>query len=504
MMRRGSRLLALVASVLFLIASASLPGKARADDVYVVYFPWVSNNETIGGQGPWSSTLAIHNLSNNPCPMSVYVVQTSGWNKTAQLSLNAASTRSIAALSLGVPKPGSPVRLEATCPIAASVKAFAPATSAAPWSDGAGIITGYTGLSEFDIAASRNGPDAGWVLPLVQTNTGWNTLVTIANLGTTRADVTLNLYATGNEDGADGATLSLQQEIAAGGVWTIDAQSALGQTGWVGFARITASGNIGVIARRVKPSAQMAMINVGVATSSFASGAYRSAAPLLFNNYNGWNTGITLANPSAIPATVTVEYHEAGGGYVSNTEVIVPPSSMQYIYTPGSVAQDGFVGGANILSNVPIISSIDEVKYETIEGLSYMANAGGQSEVTIPIVFRENPKYLQHDNSGIAIANLDPAASVTVAIGFLSLYGADLLPTPIQLTIPAGGVGTIYLPFVDGLPAGTVATARLTTASPAGIVAVSNDVNYTVAGDGSVVFNAWGATGSYIAGGAGQ
>ena len=145
MMRRGSRLLALVASVLFLIASASLPGKARADDVYVVYFPWVSNNETIGGQGPWSSTLAIHNLSNNPCPMSVYVVQTSGWNKTAQLSLNAASTRSIAALSLGVPKPGSPVRLEATCPIAASVKAFAPATAAAPWSDGAGIITGYTG-----------------------------------------------------------------------------------------------------------------------------------------------------------------------------------------------------------------------------------------------------------------------------------------------------------------------------------------------------------------------
>lgn len=501
---RRYRTLVLVVGLLLIVIGAGLPGPARAQTVYVAYFPWVSNNETIGGQGPWSASLAIHNLSNNPCPMSVYVVQNGGWEKTAQFPLNAASTRTIAALSLGVPKPGSPVRLEGTCPIAASLKAFAPATVAAPWSDGTTIISGYTGLSDADIAASRNGPDAGWILPIVQTNTGWNTFVTVANLGSTAADVEMKLYATDNTGGAGGAALTLQQRVTPGSAWTIDAQHELGQAGWVGFARVTATGDIGVIARRVKPEAQMAMTNVGVATAGLAAGSYRSAAPLLFNAYNGWNTGITLANPSAVAATVTVEYYEAGGGHVSDTEVVVPPSAMRYIYTPGSVEQTGFVGGATIRSNVPIISSVDEVKYESGEGLSYMANSAGQREATIPLVFRENPKYAQHDNSGIAITNLDPGAIAAVRIELLSLWGTDLLPAPIDVIVPAGGVATVYLPFVEGLAPGSVATARLATASAAGIVAVSNDINYVVPGDGSVVFNAWGASGSYIAGGAGS
>ncbi len=484
MTRRRNRTLTLLASLLLVFAGASLPGAVGAENEYVVHFPWVPNNETVGGQGPWAAALAFHNLSDTPCAMSVYVVHDGAWAKTAQLSLNAASTRSVSAASLGVPKPGSPVRFEAACPISASVKQFAPATNAAPWSDGTGVVTGYTALSSTDVAASRTGPDAGWVLPLVQTNTGWNTLITVANLGAASADVTMKLYEAGNTNGPDGATLTLQQRVTPGSAWTTDALQALGQAGWVGFARITANGDVGVLARRVKPSAQMAMTNVGIATGDLAAGSYRTAAPLLFNAYNGWNTGITLANPSAVAATVKVEYFEAGGGYVSDTQLVVPPSSMEYIYTPGSVAQEGFVGGATILSNVPIVSSVDEVKYETTEGLSYMASSAGQHEAAIPLVFRENPAKAQHDNSGISITNLDPFASATISVALLSLYGTDLLPAPIEVTIPAGGVGVVYLPFVDGLAPGTVATARLTTASEAGFVAISNDINYVVAATG--------------------
>lgn len=504
MTRRRNRTLTLLASLLLVLAGASLPGTAAAEGAYVVYFPWVSNNETVGGQGPWAAALAFHNLSDTPCALSVYVVHDGGWARTAQLSLNAASTRSVAAASLGVPKPGSPVRFEAACPISAALKAFTPATNAAPWSDGSAIVTGYTALSSQDIAAARSGPDAGWVLPIVQTNTDWNTLITIANLGAASTDVTLKLYAAGNQNGVDGAEMTFAQRITPGNVWTMDALEALGQTGWVGFARITANGDVGVIARRVKPTAEMAMTNVGIATSNLAAGAYRSAAPLLFNAYNGWNTGITLANPAAIPATVTVEYYEAGGGYVSDTQIVVPPSSMQFIYTPSTVGQEGFVGGANILSNVPVISSVDEVKYETIEGLSYMASSVGQHEAAIPLVFRENPTKPQHDNSGISIVNLDPEASAAVDVELLSLYGIDLLPAPIEVIIPAGGVGIVYLPSVEGIPPGMVGTARLTTTSQAGVVAISNDINYAVAGDGSVVFNARGANGAFIAGKSGE
>lgn len=500
MTRRRYRTLTLAVTLLLVLVGASSVGVASAEETHVVYFPWVPNNETFGSEGPWSATLAFHNLSNTPCAMSVYVVHDGVWTRTAQLSLNAASSLSVGAQSLGVPKPGSPVRFQAVCPIAASLKAFAPATNTAPWSDGAEIVTGYTGLAESDIAASRSGSDAGWVLPIVQTNTGWNTYITTANLGSAVTDVTVQLYPADNQNGASGATLTLQRRLSSGTIWTIDALQELGETGWVGFARITANGDIGVIARRIKPTARMAMTNVGIATSDLSVSSYRSAAPLLFNAYNGWNTGITLANPSASPAIVTVEYYEAGGGYVSNTQLVVPPSSMQYIYTPGSVGNEGFVGSANILSNVPIVSSVDEVKYETIEGMSYVTGVG-QRTAAIPLVFRENPAKRQHDNSGISISNLDPDASAAVSVQLLSLYGVDLLPQPIEVIIPAGGVAVVYLPAVEGLAPGTVATARLTTASPAGFVAISNDVNYVAAGDGSVVFSAGSIEGIYVTGG---
>ncbi|MCO5177457.1 MAG: hypothetical protein M9890_10895 [Thermomicrobiales bacterium] len=504
-MTRGYiRTLALVGVLLFSLTAAALPSAASAQDTYAIHFPWVPNNDAISGLGSWSAVVAFHNVSDTPCALSVFVVQGGTWTRTAQLSLNAASTRTIGASSLGVPKPGSPMRLEAACQIAASIKTFSPPTASSPWSDGTDIVSGYTGLTGTDIAASRHGADAGWVLPLVQTNSGWNTLITVANLGDTSADTSLKLYAFDNANGPGGAEMTFSRSLAPGEAWTLNAEQVLSRVGWIGFARLTSNGDLGVIARRIKPSSNMAMTNVGIATSSLAQGSYRTAAPLLFNAYNGWNTGITLANPSAVPATVTVEYMAADGGYVTDTQLVVPPSAMQYIYTPSDVSNAGFVGSANITSNVPIISSVDEVKYETTEGLSYTTTGARNKELAIPLLFREGPQKGKSDNSGISISNLDPLSSTTVQIELLSIYGVDLLEAPVELIIPPGGVGVIYLPFIDAIAPGTVVTARLSASNSVGIVAISNDINYAVAGDGSTVFSATGSAGVYIAGGAGQ
>lgn len=504
MTRRHFRTLGLISVLLLTLGAGALPPAANAQDTSIVHFPWVPNNEAISGLGSWSAVVAFHNVSDTPCALSVFVVQSGGWTRTAQLSLNAASTRTIAASSLGVPKPGSPMRLEAACQIAASLKQFSPPTSSSPWSDGANVVTGYTALTSSDVAASRQGADAGWVLPLVQTNTGWNTLITVANLGETSAATSLKLYAFDNPNGEAGAEMTFSRSLAAGEAWTLNVEQVLSRVGWIGFARLTSSGDIGVIARRIKPSANMAMTNVGIATSSLAQGSYRTAAPLLFNAYNGWNTGITLANPSTQPATVTVEYMEADGGYIGDTQIVVPPSAMQYIYTPSDVSQAGFVGSANITSNVPIISSVDEVKYETSDGLSYTTTGARNTKLVIPMLFRESPQKSKSDNSGISISNLDSISSTTVQVELLSIYGVDLLDVPIEVFIPAGSVGVVYLPFVEAIAPGTIVTARLSASNSTGIVAISNDINYAVAGDGSTVFSATGAAGVYIAGGAGQ
>ena len=155
--------------------------------------------------------------------------------------------------------------------------------------------------------------------------------------------------------------------------------------------------------------------------------------------------------------------------------------------------------GALEACRVPVIAAIDEVKYETIEGLSYIASGVAQTDAAIPMVFRENLDDGPHDNSGINVSNLNLDAPQDVHITLVDKTGAEILDQPIVLTLPAGGSNYIYLPFIDTIPPGTLASVRITSSDPAGFVAISNDINYVVIGDGSVVFSAGGTSGYYRA-----
>lgn len=470
---------------------------AQTDARHVVYIPWVANDETIGGQGPWHGVVSFQNLGDDFCALEAFTVQDGAWVRTTQLSLTAGQSRSIPGESLRVPSPGAPVRFDARCEIAVSLKQYSPNTRQAPWSDGAQVVTGYTALSEPDLAAARASGTSTWFLPIVQTNSDWNTFLRVSNFAGTAANVTVEIYPAGNIDGVDGAARTLEQTIDVTGTWTIDALAVLGSSGFVGFARITADADVGVIAQRVKPGAMLAITNVAVAAGGSAAGEYRTAAPLLFNAYNGWNTGVTMANVSDQPAIVRIQYFPSDGEMLREESLVIAARSMQYIYTPGTVDQAGFVGSATILSDQPIVAAIDEVKYETSEALSYMASAVPQQLAGIPVVFREDPSNGLNDNSGVSIVNLDPNNARNVLLRLRDRAGNELLDLPIAVRVPAGGSSFIYLPFIDEIPAGTNGSVILESASEAGFVAISNDINYASGGDGSVVFSAAGDSGVF-------
>lgn len=473
--------------------------QAQAQERYVVYLPWVPNNGATNGLGPWHGKLSFQNLSSGLCAVSMYVGGPDGWEKKAQLAINGAATRTVSATSLAVPRPGAPMRLEAFCPLAASVKELTPNPDDSPWADGSALVTGYTGIAQTDLQAATANGSSGWFLPIVQTNSDWNTTLTIANLHpTTTTTARIEFYPNGNQLGGAGLTKTVSVTIPAGDAVHIDALTELGVTGWVGYASITADQTVGVLAHRSKPTANMAITNAAVAADRTADdGPFRSVAPLLFSAYNGWNTGINLANVADQQASVTVRYFETGGAFVRDDIFSMPPRSMQFLYTPGNIDQGGFVGSATIESDVPLVGAIDEVKYETTEAMSYLASSVPQSNAAIPITFKENPAAGRHDNSGINIANLNTDSEQTVEVALFSDTGMAVLSEPILVTLPAGGSEFVYLPFVGALPAGTLAAARLTSADPLGFVAVSNNVNYAVSGDGSVVFNATGEQGLY-------
>lgn len=493
--------------VLWLMLLTAVPGialivgprQAQAQELHTVYLPWVSNLDTNNGMGPWHGSLSFQNLSEGLCAVSIFVGGPDGWQKKAQLSLNGGAHRTVSATSMAVPRPGAPMRLEALCPLAASVKELTPNARNYPWSDGAAVVTGYTGVAQVDVDAAMANSNSGWFLPIVQTNTGWNTTLKIANLHpTTTATARVEFYPNGNQLGDAGITRSVSVTIPAGAAVQIDALAELGVAEWVGYAGITADRQVGVLAHRSKPTTNMAITNPAVAADRQAVGEpFVSVAPLLFSAYNGWNTGINLANVADQEASVTVRYFETGGSFVREETLSMPPRSMRYLYTPGNVDQEGFVGSATIESDVPLVGAIDEVKYETTEAMSYLASTVPQTNAAVPITFKENPAGGRHDNSGINIANLNPDAEQTVAITLFSDTGAAILSAPLQVTLPAGGSEFVYLPFVEELPAGTLAAARLTSDDPQGFVAVSNNVNYAVSGDGSVVFNAFSEQGLY-------
>ncbi|CAN5592151.1 hypothetical protein BH23CHL2_BH23CHL2_10310 [soil metagenome] len=482
------------------LALTSPAGAGGPGELQRFYFPWVPNGEEVNSIGPWYGKLSFQNLDDQTCAVSIYVGRPGSWTKTAQLSIASGSSRSISANSLAIPHPGAPVRLEALCPMTASLKIVSPDTKRTPWSDGARVVSGYTGLGGRDVDAAESG-DGEWVwyLPIVQTNSGWNSTIRVTNFNpSSGADVTVRLFPSNNIAGAQGAIATIETTIVPGASAAIDVLEEVGVEGWVGFAEIVADEPVGAYTLRSKPSTNMAITNM--ATSGIPepeAERYLLAAPLLFTAYNGWNTGINLANISDEWASITIRYFKVAGGLNREVTVQSPPWSMQYIYTPNNVEEEGFVGSAMIESNEPITVAIDEVKYETVEAISYLASTVGQVDAAIPLTFKEDPLNGRHDNSGINIQNMNPGAGQTVEIRLITNIGEDVLPQPFLLTLPPGGNNFVYLPNLADVPPGTVAAARITTTDAFGFVALSNDVNYAVPGDGSVTFMASGEAGYY-------
>lgn len=491
----------LVSTVLMVALGALAPmvQPTAAQGMQTYYLPWVPSGEMLNGQGPWHGKLSFQNLSDDSCAMLIYVGRPGSWTQTAQLSLTPGATRSVSASSLAVPSPGAPVRLEAFCPIVASLKMVTPDANQIPWSDGANVVTGYTGVSATDLQVATQTESSGWFLPIVQTNSDWNSLIRVASLSEDQpVDVEINLYPSENDQGPSGLALTVEETLGVGETLTLDVLEELGTTGWVGYAQVRATGPVGVLAYRLKPGAAMALTNLAApADIGNASSRFVLNAPLLFSAYNSWNTGINIANVSNDWADVTVRYFETGNGQVREEQLTLLPRSMRYLYTPGTVEQDGFVGSAVIESDAPVVAAIDEVKYQSLDGLSYMASAVGQQDAAIPVTFRHDPDNGMHDNSGVNLHNLNPDEAQDVEISLVSNTGQPILPEPITVTLPAGGSNFVYLPDVESVPSGTVAAAHIRSDDQAGFVALSNDVNYAVPGDGSVVFAAAGEAGYY-------
>ena len=379
-------------------------------------------------------------------------------------------------------------------------------------------------------------------LPIVQTNSGWNTEIRISNIDPSvwagQVNITLIASSRGGHTAGDEHQITFEKTLRPGQSWALNLRDAGIPDDWVGSAHITSNVGVAAYAARSKPEADMLMINVAApstwATTSpgtqfqaeteaaefshFSGNTFQMHAPLVFRDYFGWNTGISIANIDEATNRVSITWYDAKGGIRAGETRTIPPRGQEYVYIPGDVVDDdindpGWVGSVVLEGDQPFHAVIDQVKYETGEAMSYMATAAGahasegsgapahaSSSLALPIMTKGMPDG-SGDTSGLQLFNPDSSNPVDIELRFYSPVGDLLDPTkyaPMRAKIRPRGHYTIYTMRLTNMIPNIPGSVRIDVVGGGGsIYGVSNLVNYSVDRDGSTAFNLVNEFGQY-------
>lgn len=193
-------------------------------------------------------------------------------------------------------------------------------------------------------------------------------------------------------------------------------------------------------------------------------------APIASNGYLGFNTALTVFNPSSSPTSVTIQFYDGSGNQVSaaTKTLTLAAHASQVVNQQGSAlgnsqlywAQISGGSGANLVAQVT----------ETNAAINFTAtfNASSQLGTSLyaPAVFNNAFAFY----TGMAFANPNTsAANITI-----TYYGVDGSTSFTQnATIPANGTWSVFQGGLAGLPAGFNGSAQVTSSQP--IVAVVNE-----------------------------
>ena len=532
------------------------------------YFPWVPYGSELNGMGPFYGAVTVQNLEDEPRDLFFFPGVGSNSDAygapyiVANVQRNASVT--VNAGSLGLPQPGGSVRVhsfpvgtgydsddqEITVTgivyddwsdddtdvfqegqiflgsVAGTVKNVSPLPSQSAKTSAAHItVDGYSGMTAAQLADDNN----QHILPIVQTNTGWNTMLRIASFGAENdpnaaVSYTVTLYESGGQGAAGPSSGTFTGQIRGGGVATIDilADPAIDEE-WVGNAFITANVPIGAVAERYKSETDMLLTNVSRPVWMAQS---TQVAPLVFQNYNNWNSGISVANLEDNPVTVNIAYITPGGSQVGADQVTIPSRGMEFVYKPASqdLSVNEFVGAAVLSATGAIHVAVDQVKYDGVgsdigDAMSYVTDSEfatlesnkckkmvmdfashssngckyANNVLALPLVQKGNPATGLGDTSGIQFFNADPQQNVQFAVTFFDPTGNEVAPTltvPITFNLSGHQGVTVYTHNYSEMPAGFQGSLVAEVTSGGGsLSAVSNNVNYAVQADGAAVFN---------------
>ena len=326
---------------------------------------------------------------------------------------------------------------------------------------------------EPNLAASYNGVEGTatattMMAPIIFKNYGggnWTTRLAVQNAGSAITHVTVTYHGAGG-------TWTEEADIPLGARHTFDQAFSPIPDGFVGSAVVTSDGQpLAVVVNEISPS------GMALSYTGFSAGATNITAPLLFKNYNDWNTGLQVQNMGTATANVEVTYYWAGGTCTENATI--EPGASHTFYQPANTClPDGFVGSAVVTSDQPVVAIVNEVNYARGTGMSYNTLSGGTTTVNAPLLF----KNFNNWNTGLQVQNVGTAATHAT----VTYYGAGGTWTE-EADIEPGASHTFYQPANPSLPDGFVGSAVVESDGQP-IVAVINETNYARSGDAAMSY----------------
>ncbi|MEM4234886.1 MAG: hypothetical protein QXU75_07040 [Candidatus Methanomethylicaceae archaeon] len=232
--------------------------------------------------------------------------------------------------------------VEATGPVAAMINVW----------NSAGQQFAYNGFT--------SGSAIAYAPVLMKSYYGFNTALTVQNIGNTSTTVTVTY--------SNGTTNTKTIPARASQLFYTPNEPGL-PNGWLGSAKIEATAGSSIVALINESDAN----NRAASYTGFATGGTTSNAPIVLNKYYGYSTSVTCQNIGTAATNITITY--SNGTIEVRNNIAINGAAL--FYQPNAGLPNGFNGSAIITASQPIVCVINENQVENPNSQDYLLTYEG-------------------------------------------------------------------------------------------------------------------------------
>jgi len=323
-------------------------------------------------------------------------------------------------------------------------------------------VAAVTNFSDPNSGAAHSGitePGDTWYAPGIYDNYySYYSNVVVQNATASPIDISVEIYAPGNA-----TPVKTQTETNVPAYTSVSfEQEGLTELADNQFysAKIIGTGDVAAI---VNIYGRGAYDNQLYSYNPFKSGSVKAYAPVIMNNYYGYNTALVVQNMGSSTADVTVTYTNGTSANYS-----IEPGAATSLYTPsfGPPAGNTLYGATVESTNSQPLAVLVNESNAYNRAASYSGFASGSDEVSTPIVMRRYYKY----NTSVTCQNVGTSAA-TMTLAYGGVAGTNVSPS-----IDPGKTH-LFLQQSDSLLSDNfIGSATITSAQPI-VCIVNEDMN---------------------------